>query len=82
VVRRAFEVFEVQNPPDINKIFINSASAEELSKLVYITQSVAQSIVDYRDVNGSINSFDELSEIEDFPSDKIKRIALYLSLKK
>ncbi|WP_396637191.1 ComEA family DNA-binding protein [Maribacter sp. R77961] len=82
VVHRAFEVFEMQNPPDINKIFINSASAEELSKLVYITQSVAQSIVDYRDVNGSINSFDELSEIEDFPSDKIKRIALYLSLKK
>lgn len=82
VVHRAFEVFEIQNPPEINKIFINSASAEELSKLVYITQSVAQSIVDYRDVNGSINSFDELSEIEDFPSDKIKRIALYLSLKK
>ncbi|PIB26372.1 hypothetical protein BFP77_14240 [Maribacter sp. 4U21] len=82
VVDRAFEVFEVQNPPDIDKIPVNSASAEELSKLVYISRSVAQRIVDYRDINGSINSFDELSRIEDFPANKVKRIALYLSLKK
>ena len=82
VVQRAFEVFEVKNPPEVSKIAVNSASAEELAQLVYISRGVAQSIVDFRAVNGSINSFDELSKIEDFPTDKIKRIALYLSLKK
>lgn len=82
VVERTFELFEVENPPGISKININTASVEELSELVYIQRSVAQRIVDYRNLNGSINSFNELSEIEDFPTDRIDRIALYLSLKK
>ena len=80
VAERALEKFKVLQKPNIAKININSASAEELSKVVYINWYVAERIVEYRTINNGISSFDELSEIEDFPSEKIDRIALYLSL--
>jgi len=80
VVERAFKKFKVLNPPKIIKININSASAAEIAKLVYLQNHVAQAIVDYRNLNGTIESFDELSKIEDFPADKIARLTLYLSL--
>ncbi len=82
VVERTFGRFKVLNPPKIEKININEASVSQISKLVYLQRSVAQSIVDYRNLNGGITSFDELSKIENFPIEKIDRIALYLSLKK
>ena len=81
VVESALKEFRVLNPPKIEKININTASVEEIGKLVYLQTHVAQRIIDYRNLNGTIDSFDELSEIEDFPTNKISRIALYLSLK-
>ncbi|WP_149277457.1 ComEA family DNA-binding protein [Pareuzebyella sediminis] len=80
VVARALKEFRVLKKPQIAPINLNTASVEELSKLVYIQKWVAESIVNYREVNGTIDSFDELRNIEEFPSDKIERIALYLSL--
>lgn len=80
VVDRTFKKFKVLNPPEIIKININTASAREIAKLVYIQKHVAENIIDYRNLNGTIQSFDELSKIEDFPADKIDRIILYLSL--
>lgn len=74
--------FRVIKAPEIEKVDLNRASVEELSKLVYLQRRLAQDIVDYRNRNGNINSFDELSKIENFPMEKIDRIALYLSLKK
>jgi DNA uptake protein ComE-like DNA-binding protein len=82
VVERTLSQFKVLNPPKIEKININEASVQEIAELVYLQKSVAQGIVDYRNLNGSINSFDELSKVENFPMEKIDRIALYLSLKK
>jgi len=82
VVERVLERFKVMKVPEIEKINVNTASADELSKLVYLQYHVAQGIVDYRNLNGTINSLDELININDFPKDRIDRIALYLSLKK
>ncbi|WP_281540832.1 ComEA family DNA-binding protein [Maribacter aestuarii] len=82
VVERTLSRFKVLNPPKIEKIKINEASVQEIAELVYLQKNVAQGIVDYRNLNGSINSFDELSKVENFPMEKIDRIALYLSLKK
>ncbi len=81
VVERTLRRFRVLNIPDIEKIDINTATAEELAQLVYIQKSVAYDIVAYRERNGGIASFDELLEIERFPADRINRIALYLFLK-
>jgi len=80
VVERTLEKFKVQKKPDIPKINVNTASAYEIGTLVYIQKQVAKNIVEYRNVNNGILSLDELENIEGFPSDKIDRIALYLSL--
>ncbi len=82
VVKRVLERFKVVEVPEIQKINVNTATADELSKLVYLQYHVAQGIVDYRNLNGTINSLDELININDFPKHRIDRIALYLSLKK
>lgn len=80
VVQRALEKFKVQKKPNIKKININKALAQEIAQLIYIPYNVADEIVKYRRINGRIVSFDELTKIEDFPVDKINRIKLYLTL--
>tara|TARA_R110002051_G_scaffold173614_2_gene243913 strand:- start:1137 stop:2012 length:876 start_codon:yes stop_codon:yes gene_type:complete len=80
VVQRVFEKYKVLTKPKISKININTASVDDIAKIVYIQKRVAQRIVEYRNSNKSILSFDELLEIEEFPVDKIDRIKLYLSL--
>ncbi|MGS0526776.1 ComEA family DNA-binding protein [Zobellia nedashkovskayae] len=80
VVERTLKRFQVLKKPIIEKININTASAKNLSKLVYLQKSVSEGIVNYRSDKGTILSFDELSKIEDFPFEKIDRIKLYLTL--
>jgi len=80
VVKRTLNEFRVISKPKIVKINVNIATASELSKLIYLQKHVSESIVNYRNLNGSINSLNELSKIENFPIERIDRIALYLSL--
>jgi len=80
VVAKTQLKFKVLSKPDIPKINVNQATVEELSKLIYIPEYLAQNIVDHRQVNGRFLSLTELTKIDGFPSDKIDRIALYLSL--
>ncbi|WP_282180570.1 ComEA family DNA-binding protein [Maribacter stanieri] len=80
VVNKTLRKFKVISKPEIIKINVNTATAAELSKLIYLQKHVAESIVNYRNLNGSINSLNELLKIEDFPAERINRITLYLSL--
>ena len=80
VVERTFERFRVLHPPKIEKIDINRATAEEISRLVYISTKVAEDIVTLRNQKGYIGSYEELFNIKSFPINKIDRIKLYLSL--
>jgi len=80
VVEKTLLEFQVLDVPSINKININKASAAELSQLIYINKSLAFDIVVYRDTKGAYQSFKELSNIDKFPTEKLDRIALYLSL--
>ncbi|SHJ52319.1 ComEA family DNA-binding protein [Pseudozobellia thermophila] len=80
VANRVLDRFKVLEPPRVDKININEASVEEIAGLVYIRWQVAERIVAYRENTGPITAMDELRNIEGFPSDKIDRIALYLSL--
>ncbi|WP_245731602.1 ComEA family DNA-binding protein [Kriegella aquimaris] len=80
VAEKVLKKYKVLSKPKIEKININKASIAEISKLTYIKYSVAKEIVAYREINGSITSFDELKDIVDFPADKIDRIKLYLAL--
>ena len=80
VVQRALKRFQVLDPPTIQRININTASVSEIAAQVYIPYKVANNIVQFRQLNGRIKSFDELNSVDGFPSDKLDRIALYLSL--
>ncbi len=60
---------------------INEASLLELAAVPYIGYELAREIINYRLLNEKINNFEELAKIKDFPSEKIDRIALYLSVK-
>ncbi|MEH6772130.1 helix-hairpin-helix domain-containing protein [Maribacter arcticus] len=80
VAKRILKKFKVISKPNIVKININTATAYELSKLIYIQKEVAERIVNYRNLNGSIKSLNELLKIEEFPAERIDRINLYLSL--
>ncbi|MGI9551671.1 MAG: ComEA family DNA-binding protein [Aurantibacter sp.] len=80
VVERTLQKFKVLKKPDLVKININSASEGEMVKLVYINYDLATKIIAYRDTNGRIATFNELTTIEGFPSEKLDIIELYLSL--
>ncbi|MDC6351847.1 helix-hairpin-helix domain-containing protein [Zeaxanthinibacter sp. PT1] len=74
------ERYRISEVPDLVRINLNTASVEELASLVYIPYGLAWKIVRYRESVGEIRSLDELTQFEDFPSDKIDRIGLYLFL--
>jgi DNA uptake protein ComE-like DNA-binding protein len=80
VAKRILKKFKVITKPNIVKININTATAYELSKLIYIQKELAERIVNYRNLNGSIKSLNELLKIEEFPEERIDRFDLYLSL--
>ncbi|CAM4146486.1 ComEA family DNA-binding protein [Gillisia limnaea] len=60
---------------------INEATVLELAAVPYIGYELAREIINYRLLNEKIDNFEELAKIKDFPSEKIDRIALYLSVK-
>lgn len=80
VADRVLKNYKVLNPPEIKKININTASQPEIASLVYFSYDMADKIIEYRMFNDRIDSFEELSKIEGFPTEKLDRIALYLSL--
>lgn len=80
-VRDAIEAkFTVKSRPEITVLDINEASVLELSEVPYFGYELAREIVNYRLLHEKISSFEELAKIKDFPSEKIDRIALYLTL--
>ncbi|MEG3659882.1 helix-hairpin-helix domain-containing protein [Arenibacter palladensis] len=80
VVAKVLKDYGILESPAISKININQATPRDISKLVYIKYEVAARIVAYREANGGIATFDELIEIEDFPSERLDIIKLYLQL--
>jgi len=72
--------YTVKSPPQFKIFSINQASVIELSGIPYINYELAREIVNYRLLHEKISSFEELAKIKEFPSEKIERIALYLSV--
>lgn len=80
VAQKAMQRFKVLKKPSITPVNINTAPYEELVQLIYIDKKTAWAIVQYRDHNGVFKSYQELKNLHGFPSEKLDRIALYLSL--
>lgn len=78
VIQKLNVNFKIINQPNIEKVDINNLSIKELTKFPYFKYQIAKNIVIYRSMNGEIKNIAELSEIKEFPVDKIKIIALYL----
>ena len=81
-VSRTLERFQVLNPPEIEKIKINTATVLEISQLIYINRAQAVRIVRHREENGLFNSLEEMDTMFNDSKEKIDRIGLYLSFEK
>lgn len=80
VAARIMASFKVARPPEIRKIHLNTASAEELAGLLYLTPDMARALVAWRQQNGPYETLDDIGAALDLPREKIERIALYLTL--
>lgn len=73
----SFTVKIKEKPKPIN---LNTATILQLVEIPYFDYELARSIVNYRKLNEKIGSFEELIKIDGFPSHKIDRIQLYLTI--
>ncbi|MCG9970741.1 ComEA family DNA-binding protein [Christiangramia crocea] len=81
VVENILMKFQLISVPDTELKDINLITAGELAEMPYFNYDLAQKVVTYRRLHENISSFEELSKIDGFPSDKIDRIKLYLAIK-
>lgn len=70
--------FMIGPQPEVIKVNINTASLNQLSYFPYFNRSIAKSVITRRSMKGKISNIEELLDINDFPVDKVKIIALYL----
>ncbi|MGV3460498.1 MAG: ComEA family DNA-binding protein [Flavobacterium sp.] len=70
--------FIIGPQPQVTKVNINSSSLNQLAYFPYFNRSIAKSIITKRSMKGKISNIEELLDINDFPVDKVKIIALYL----
>lgn len=80
VIENITNQFTVKNPPNIQKLNLNSASVEELVTIKYIDYEIAYEIVETRTLYEGFKSLDELTKVNDFPIHKLEIIKLYLTL--
>lgn len=62
-----------QPVPEVGKIDINSADADELTQLYGVGKSKAQAIVDYRYKNGGFLSVEELVQVKGISQNILKK---------
>ena len=70
--------FKIGSKPKIQKININTASKEELSKIPYITYQLSREILIYRSKSDNLLKIEDMKKIKGFPLDKLNIITLYL----
>ncbi|MEO0058562.1 MAG: hypothetical protein RLZZ312_209 [Bacteroidota bacterium] len=78
VIAETKKYFKIIGQPNVKKIKINEASLKQLMELPYFRYQIAKEIIIFRSSNGDFQNTADLTKIKDFPTDKIKIIALYL----
>ncbi len=68
-----------QEPEDVTKININTATAEELETLPSIGPAIAGRIVEYRSRNGSFESVEGLLEIKGIGEKTLEEIRPFIT---
>ncbi|MEW4925642.1 helix-hairpin-helix domain-containing protein [Algibacter sp. 2305UL17-15] len=80
VISNITKEFTVKTPRKINKININSATADELVTIQHIDYEIAHNIIEYRQLHEGFRSLDELTKVKDFPISKVEIIKLSLQI--
>jgi DNA uptake protein ComE-like DNA-binding protein len=70
--------FQIKSTDNIKKININTFTIKELQQFPYFNYTIAKNIVTYRSMNGEFKSSEDLTNVKQFPLEKLKIIALYL----
>jgi len=82
VINKIKEQFTVKTPKPVKKINLNTATIEQLVTVPHIDYDLAAKILEQRKLQKSFNSINELKKVNNFPSNKIEIIKLYLQLEK
>ncbi|GGX09966.1 ComEA family DNA-binding protein [Aquimarina muelleri] len=77
---KILSLFTVKTSRKNKKLNVNRASVKELIEIPYFDFELALDIKDFVKDNGDISNFDELLKIKGFPTEKIDRIRLYLTI--
>lgn len=78
VAGRLKKQFIVNDSPQVTKINVNTASLSQLAYFPYFNRQLAKAILTQRSMKGKFSKIEELLEINGFPIEKKKIIALYL----
>lgn len=70
--------FQIKSSGNLKKININTFTIKELQQFPYFNYTIAKNIVTFRSMNGDFKSSEDLTNVKQFPLEKLKIIALYL----
>ena len=70
--------FQIKSSENLKKININTSTIKELQQFPYFNYTIAKNIVTFRSMNGDFKSSEDLTNVKQFPLEKLKIIALYL----
>ena len=70
--------FQIKSIENLKKIKINELPIKELQQFPYFNYTIAKNIVTYRSMNGEIKNTEDLTNVKQFPVEKLKIIAVYL----
>ncbi len=65
----------------IEKLSVNTATAQELERVPGMDRALAQNILDYRTANGAFGSIDDLTKVEGMDKQKLDSLRKYLEAK-
>ena len=70
--------FQIRSSENLKKININTSTIKELQQFPYFNYTIAKNIVTFRSMNGDFKRSEDLTNVKQFPLEKLKIIALYL----
>ena len=70
--------FQIKSSGNLKKININTSTIKELQQFPYFNYTIAKNIVTFRSMNGDFKSSEDLTNVKQFPLEKLKIIAVYL----
>lgn len=79
VIENVWKRFYLEKPI-ITPIYLNTCTIDELQKVPYIHYELADEIVNQRILREGFKKIEELTKIQNFPSDKLEIIKLYLQI--